>query len=87
MIPYQNIKFADKFLLVFTGGDHMVFSGVAGRTGPRPNDDKFRELVQKSSLAFWDLYLKKAPEARAYLTNGGLKNDLGAFGTYEFIVR
>lgn len=86
-IPYQNIKLADKYLLVFSGGDHMVFSGQAGRGGPRPNDEAFRALVQKSSLAYWDHYLRQTPEARAYLTDGGFKNDLGSLGTYEFVLR
>lgn len=85
-IPYQNIKLADKYLLVFNGGDHMVFSGRAGRGGPRPNDEAFRALVQKSSLAFWDHYLKRIPAAQAYLASG-FKNDLGTFGTYEFVIR
>ncbi|MEQ1755191.1 MAG: hypothetical protein ABL973_13780 [Micropepsaceae bacterium] len=86
-IPYQHIKTADKFLMVFRGGDHMVYSGRVPDTGPRPNDDAFHALVQKASLAYWDMYLKNMPQARSYLTAGGLKNDLGALGTYEFVVK
>lgn len=87
LIPYQNIRNADRFLMVFKGGDHMVYSGRTANGIARPNDEAFRALVQKASLAFWDMYLKSLPAARSYLTGGGLKNDLGPLGTYEFVVK
>lgn len=83
-IPYRNIMNADKYLLVFTGGDHMVFSGRIARTGPRPTDAAFQALIQKGSLAYWDTYLKGNAQAKAYLTQGGFAKDLGASGTFEF---
>ena len=86
-IPYQNIRNADKFLMVFNGGDHMVYSGRIGPGGPRPSDERFRELIQKASLAYWDMYLKQSPEARTYLTGNGFNSDLGALGTFEFVVK
>ncbi|MCE9523145.1 MAG: hypothetical protein K8S25_12035 [Alphaproteobacteria bacterium] len=86
-VPYRSINAADKFLIVFTGGDHMIFSGRALRSGPRPNDDKFHALIQKASLAYWDAYLMGKAEAKAYLTDGRFAQDLGAMGTFEFKVR
>ena len=83
-IPYRSITAADKFLLVFNGGDHMVFSGRDFRGLPRPNDAKFHALVQKASLAYWDAYLLNNNDAKVYLTNGGFARDLAAEGTFEF---
>lgn len=86
LVPYQNITKADKFLLVFTGGDHLVYSGRDRRDGPHPNDAAFQALVQKASLAFWDTYLRGVPEARAYLTGDGFKKDLGTLGSIDFVL-
>ncbi len=86
-IPYQNIINADKFLLVFNGGDHMIFSGRDLRGNTRPNDPTFHALIQKASLAYWDAYLAGNADAKAYLTNGTFARDLGATGTFEFKLR
>ena len=86
-IPYRNITGADKYLVVFNGGDHMIFSGRTPRAGPRPNDDKFHALIQKASLAYWDAYLMNNKDAKAYLAGGGFAKDLGATGTFEFQAR
>jgi predicted dienelactone hydrolase len=83
-IPYRNITTADKFLLVFDGGDHLVYSGRDRRDGPHSNDVAFQSLVQKASLAFWDMYLKGDAGARTYLTGTGFKKDLDNLGTFEF---
>lgn len=86
-IPYRAIKSADKYLLVFTGGDHMVFNGRTPRAGPRPTDPVFQALIQKASLAYWDTYLMGDKDAKTYLTGGRFKQDLGSNGTYEFQLR
>jgi predicted dienelactone hydrolase len=82
--PYQAIHTADKYLLVLTGGDHMVFSGRDPRSGPNPKYPRFHELVQRASLAFWDAYLLGKPDAKAYLTGGSFAHDLGDDGRFEF---
>ena len=86
-VPYRSVKNADKFLVVFTGGDHMIFSGRRFQEEPRPGDAEFHALIRKSSLAYWDAYLKDNAEAKTYLTGGGFAKDLGALGTFEFVVR
>jgi predicted dienelactone hydrolase len=86
-IPYRSITRADRFLLVFNGGDHMVYSGRERRGGARPNDQAFQALVQKASLAYWDMYLRGNAEARTYLTGEGFRKDLGTLGTFEFHVQ
>lgn len=85
-VPYQTIANADKYLVVFAGGDHMIFSGRAFRGGPRPNDAKFHALIQQASLAYWDAYLLDKADAKAYLTER-FKQDLGADGSFEFRLR
>ena len=87
LIPYQSIRTADKFLLVLTGGDHMVFSGRRFRGDSNPKDDRWHEIVQRASLAFWDAYLLNKPEAKAYLTGGAFAHDLGEDGHFEFLLR
>ena len=86
-IPYRSITNADKYLIVFNGGDHMIFSGRDFRGQPRPNDPAFHALIQKASLAYWDAYLMNNAEAKAYLTGGKFKQDLGNMATFEFQVR
>lgn len=86
-VPYRSIKNADKYLTVFTGGDHMIFSGRRFKAGPRPGDGQFHAQIQRSSLAYWDAYLKGNADAKAYLTGGGFAKDLGTLGAFEFQVR
>lgn len=86
-VPYRSIKNTDKYLTVFTGGDHMIFSGRRFQNGPRPGDAEFHALIQKSSLAYWDGYLKGKAEAKTYLTGGGFAKDLEALGVFEFWVK
>lgn len=86
-VPYQNIANADKYLIVFKDGDHMIFSGRTFQGGPRASDPKFHALIQKSSLAFWDAYLRGNAEAKTYLSGGKFAADLGSEGTFESQVR
>jgi predicted dienelactone hydrolase len=86
-IPYRHLQNADKYLLVFQDGDHMIFSGRDFRGSPRPNDPRFHAWIQKASLAFWDAYLRGNADAKTYLTGGKFKTELGAEGTFEFQLR
>jgi predicted dienelactone hydrolase len=86
-VPYRSIVNADKFLLVFTGGDHMIFSGRSFFGAPRPADARFHTWIQKASLAYWDAYLRDDKTAKAYLTGGKFPQDLGGLGTFEYQLR
>jgi predicted dienelactone hydrolase len=86
-IPYRSINSADKYLVVFAGGDHMIFSGRRIQEGDRPNDPAFHALIQKATLAYWDAYLMGKKDAKAYLTEGGFARDLGEMGKFEFRLR
>lgn len=81
-LPFDHIRGADEFLLTLKGGDHMVFSGRERLRGGE-NDWLFHRFICESSLAFWDAYLKKNIDAKAWLTGEGFKNTLGTNGTFE----
>jgi predicted dienelactone hydrolase len=83
-VPFDHIPaVADQYLIVLQGGDHMVFSGrsqgsnpMAG-TGNPAMDPTFQVLIQQSTTAFWDAYLKSDENAKKWLGDGGCKTMLG----------
>ncbi len=80
-LAFDNMTRAEEYLLNFKGGDHMVFSGRVGE--PAPRDDEFQRLICRSSTAFWDAYLKRRPDAKAWLAAGGFEKELAANGSFE----
>jgi predicted dienelactone hydrolase len=89
-IPFDHMSGADHYLITFQDGDHMIFSGVRFRRGPKSpyavKDPRFRRLIALASAAFWDAYLKGDRRARAWLKNGGLKRLLAQDGRLEMKV-
>ena len=81
-LPFDHITAADQYLVIFTGGDHMIFSG-RGRLVGGGKDAVFQDLIRVATTAFWDAYLKDAKPAKAFLTEGGLPKLLGSEGTLE----
>lgn len=83
-IPFDSMSKGDNYLVVFTDGDHMIFSDHEKRGGPRPKDPVFQALIQQASTAFWDAYLKGDAAAKAWLAaSHGFQKALGANGTWE----
>ena len=82
-VPFDHIKQANQYLVIFQGGDHMIFSGRLANRAGRPKEGRFRELILMSTTAFWDAYLKEDRAARAWLDAGGLRKALGTDGTLE----
>lgn len=91
-LPWDGMRGPNKLLLIFDGGDHMVFSGrVAAKgfdflgNGPRDDaaDARRRKLILESSTAFWNAFLKDDAQARTWLLDGGFARVLGAEGTFE----
>ncbi len=80
-LPFDHITAADQYLLIFTGGDHMVFSG-RGRLTPAPTDARFHALILQATTAFWDAYLKGDAAAKSWLTDA-CAAELGTDGTWE----
>jgi pimeloyl-ACP methyl ester carboxylesterase len=84
---------ADSYLIIFDGGDHMVFGGRSGAgagllAGLRESDTKkdpvFHKIIHQSSLAFLDAYLRGNADAKKWLQDeAGLKAALGKDGTLE----
>jgi len=82
-LDYDHTKAsAAAYLLTFTGGDHMVFSGRLQEAAGR-KDDLFQKDIRLSSTAFWDAYLKNDMTAKKWLNDGGFKNALGDDGAFE----
>ena len=79
--PFLHTKHAPAYLLVFEGGDHMVFSGR--RTESRETDKEFQALVLSGSTAFWDAWLKEDKDAHQWLDDGFFLSAVGKFGTFE----
>ena len=79
-LPFDHCKNSDQFLITFKDGDHMIFSGRSSRTDP--SDETFHALIQQSSTAFWDAYLRNDPKAKAWLTND-FKRVLDDTGKFE----
>jgi predicted dienelactone hydrolase len=93
-VPFDHMPGPDLYLLTFTGGDHMVFSGhgpqlvrnlrlLKGMTGDAALDDEFQKIIQLSSSAFWDAYLLGDKDAEKWLKDGGLKKLVGDRGVLE----
>jgi len=76
-LPFDHCKNSDQFLITFKDGDHMIFSGRTTRKNP--SDENFQQLIQQSSTAFWDAYLRDDPKAKSWLTNEfeGVLDDAG----------
>jgi hypothetical protein len=72
-----------KHLVVFDGGDHMVFGGHVLRRPATPRDAEIQEDVKAITLAFWDAYLKGDAGARDWLAGDGVRSILAAGDRYE----
>ncbi len=81
-VPFDCISHGEEYLMIFEGGDHMVFSGRRVR-GPQEKDDVFHDLIRMTTTAFWDAYLKDDPQAKHWLGDGGVESTLGKNGTFE----
>ena len=81
-VPFDHIHDADQYLVVFNGGDHMVFSG----RGQRPSHEKdalFQKMICVATTAFWDAYLKDDKQAKIFLTETGVRQLLGKEASFE----
>src|SRR3954471_2986678 len=80
-VSFDKMTHSEEYLLNFLDGDHMVFSGRMGKGDPK--DPEFQRLICRSSVAFWDAYLKGQRRARAWLAENGFAKELGERGTFE----
>lgn len=75
-VPYRASKASDQYLLVLKGGDHMVFSGRGSMT-------KYLPLIEESTIAFLDAYLKDDAKQKQWLREE-FKKELKDQGTFEW---
>ena len=85
-LPYENMPTGQKYLVVFDGGDHMVFGGHAlgARRPETARDKKIQSDVMTGTLAFWNATLAQDAAARSWLENGGYKATLGGKDVFEY---
>lgn len=81
-LPFDHCRNSDQFLITFTDGDHMIFSGRPRRMGGGEQDARFHELICESSTLFWDAYLRDDMEAKARLLKE-FPDALGPAGKFE----
>jgi dienelactone hydrolase len=76
--PFQFMPAGGKYLLVFEGGDHMVFGGhIMGRKRTNPaRDAEIIEDVKAATLAFWNASLKDDTRSREWLAKRDTKDSL-----------
>ncbi|MHB9026693.1 MAG: alpha/beta hydrolase family protein [Armatimonadota bacterium] len=82
-IPYDHIRLADQYLLTFTNGDHLIFSGRPRPTPGDQTDALFQKYILISSTAFLDAYLRNETAAKTWLSDGSFAKALGIFGVWE----
>jgi hypothetical protein len=81
-VPFDHIRGADQYLITFTGGDHLIFSG-RGRLAGGEKDAHFQNLIRVTTTAFWDAYLKGDRRAMELFKDGGIQRAIGEDGTFE----
>lgn len=90
---FDMLAGCDRYLLVFTGGDHMVFGSegrvlgfahLPGTEGDASKDASFQAFVKKSSRQFFDAYLQGDNAAKRWLAaDNGAPAELGENGTWS----
>ncbi|MFY7959811.1 MAG: alpha/beta hydrolase family protein [Elsteraceae bacterium] len=75
--PFALIKARPQALVVFQGGDHLVFSATPAEVAANPSYRPIQASVQEISTKFLDAVLKDDADARAWMLEGGLANTLG----------
>lgn len=81
-IPFRTIGGADQYLIVFDGGDHMIFSGRVQAGGAmNPAQTAQTQAIEQESLLFWRAHLMGDAVALAALCE--LPARLDAIGEAE----
>jgi len=85
-IPFDHMSAAETCLVIFNGGDHMIFSGRErqGSGSERSQDEVFHQLICAGTTAFWDAYLKGDVAAKQWVMGSGYAKLLGQQATYEW---
>jgi predicted dienelactone hydrolase len=81
-IPFDSMSRNNRYLIVFQGGDHRIYSEHTLSLLAR-NDQRFQTAIIKVSGCFWQAVLQKNPKAEMTLNSYGLKSLLGGMATVE----
>jgi predicted dienelactone hydrolase len=81
-IPFDYTAGADRYLVTFFGGDHMIYSGHL-RQRNSDKDSRFQPLIRDASTLFWDAYLQDRPESLAAVQHSGLSSLIGSAASVE----
>jgi predicted dienelactone hydrolase len=79
---YDKIKSDGTCLVVFKGAEHFTF-GDPLQPRDHAKTEKFHPLVLAATTAFWDAHLRKNPDARAWLEEGGLTAIMQGGGKFK----
>ena len=82
-IPYDSITGPEQYLVIFKGGDHMLFSGHPRPLGRSEMEKRCQPLIAEMTLKFLDAYLKDDAEAKTWLQGKGLAEMMKDLGTVE----
>jgi predicted dienelactone hydrolase len=82
-VPFDHIQAPGQYLVIFQGGDHMIFAGQRRQVIKGEKDPRFRDLILQGTTAFWDAYLKGDAAAKSWLSRGGYAAALEADGKLE----
>lgn len=81
-VPFDTISGVDQYLITFTGGDHMIFSGQALRRRDAARDAMFQPHIMAATVAFFQGYLNR-DEGRVRWLREELEGELGEAGVLE----
>ena len=82
-IPFDNMTGQDKYLVVFEGGDHWVFSGIRRFRGENEHDKAIHHYIRMFTMAFWDAYLRGDKKAQKWLAGNSAIACLAGNGVME----
>jgi predicted dienelactone hydrolase len=82
-IPFDSITGADQYLILFTDGNHMLFSGHPRMFGLTSMEKKCQPIIAEITHYFLDAYLKDSAEAKVWLCNAGLAGLMHDVGNVE----
>jgi hypothetical protein len=71
VIPFQSIRGVDQVLVVFDGGDHMLFSGRTEPGRDTARDARYHADIERVTRAFLDAFLRGDAAQQAWLMDGG----------------
>ncbi|MDR2706819.1 MAG: hypothetical protein LBC02_13645 [Planctomycetaceae bacterium] len=82
-IPFDSITGTDQYLILFTDGNHMLFSGHPRMFGLTSMEKKCQPIIAEVTRYFLDAYLKDNAEAKAWLCGNGLAELMQDAGSVE----